>query len=85
MRRLEDACAAIGRDPATLDRILLTGAGDDRPLASIDAFADYVGRYADAGVTDLVLHHPRAGDPYWDDPPDSLDRVAGLLPGLRSR
>jgi alkanesulfonate monooxygenase SsuD/methylene tetrahydromethanopterin reductase-like flavin-dependent oxidoreductase (luciferase family) len=84
VHRLEDACAAIGRDPAALDRILLTGAGDDRPLASVDAFADYAGRFADVGVTDLVLHHPRAGDPHWDDPPDSLDRVAALLPGLRA-
>lgn len=74
--RLDDACAAIGRDPASIDRIFLSGAGDDRPLASIGAFADCAARYRALGITDLVLHHPRAGDPYWDDPPDMLERVA---------
>lgn len=74
--RLDDACAAIGRDPASLGRLVLTGAGDDRPLASVDAFTDCVGRYRAIGVTDLVVHHPRAGDPNWDDPPDMLERIA---------
>ena len=74
--RLDDACAAIGRDPASIDRIFLSGAGDDRPLASVDAFTDCANRYRDLGITDLVLHHPRAGDPYWDDPPDMLERIA---------
>ncbi len=74
--RLEDSCAVVGRDPKTLDRILLSGAGDDRPLASVSAFADYVDRYAALGITDIVVHHPRADDPAWDDPPDILDQIA---------
>jgi alkanesulfonate monooxygenase SsuD/methylene tetrahydromethanopterin reductase-like flavin-dependent oxidoreductase (luciferase family) len=74
--RLDDACAAIGRDPGSIDRLILTGAGDDRPLASVDAFVDTVGRYRALGLTDLVVHQPRAGDPSWDDPVDMLERVA---------
>jgi alkanesulfonate monooxygenase SsuD/methylene tetrahydromethanopterin reductase-like flavin-dependent oxidoreductase (luciferase family) len=84
VRRLEDACTDIGRDPAGVHRILLAGTTGDRPLASVDAFVDYAGRYGDAGITDIVVHHPRADDPLWDDPPDSLDRIAATaLPDHR--
>jgi alkanesulfonate monooxygenase SsuD/methylene tetrahydromethanopterin reductase-like flavin-dependent oxidoreductase (luciferase family) len=84
LHRLEDACAEVGRDPATVDRIFLAGGGDDRPLATVDAFADCVGRYRALGITDIVVHHPRAEDPYWDDPPDRLDLIAEtVLPDLR--
>lgn len=60
---LEKACAAEQRDPSTLSRLLLTGSTGERPLESLDAFEDYAGRYAELGITDLVLHWPRAGDP----------------------
>jgi alkanesulfonate monooxygenase SsuD/methylene tetrahydromethanopterin reductase-like flavin-dependent oxidoreductase (luciferase family) len=78
-RRLEDACAAIERDPSTIDRILLAGAGEDRPIASVAAFEDHVGRYEALGITDIVVHHPRAEDPHWDDPPDVLDDIAATV------
>ena len=81
--RLEDACVTIGRDPAEIDRIMLTGAGDDRPLASLNRFDDFAGRYRDIGITDLVVHHPRAEDEHWDDPPEMLDAVATRIPMLR--
>jgi alkanesulfonate monooxygenase SsuD/methylene tetrahydromethanopterin reductase-like flavin-dependent oxidoreductase (luciferase family) len=84
VRRLEDACAARDRDPASVDRILLAGTGDDRPLATIDAFDDFVGRYRALGITDIVLHHPRAEDPSWDDPPEMLETVAERLPVLHA-
>jgi alkanesulfonate monooxygenase SsuD/methylene tetrahydromethanopterin reductase-like flavin-dependent oxidoreductase (luciferase family) len=74
--RLDAECTAIGRDPATIDRILLTGAGDHRPLAGVDAFVECVDRFASIGITDLVVHHPRAEDPHWDDPDDILERIA---------
>ena len=75
-RRLDDACTAISRDPATIDRIFLTGAGDHRPLASTNAFEAVAGHAANAGITDLVVHHPRADDPYWNDPPEVLAEIA---------
>src|SRR5262249_9780607 len=46
-RALDEACSAIGRDPRTIERIALLGTGGDRPLASVDAFVDCAGRYAE--------------------------------------
>lgn len=56
---LVQACERTGRDPATVDRLLLAGLFSERPLASLEAFRDLAGRAAQAGVTDLVLHWPR--------------------------
>ena len=85
VRRLEDACAAIGRDPATIPRINLIGNIDERPLASAAAFDDFLGRYAALGFTDLVFHHPRADDPVWDDPESVVDEIAtDVLPRWRA-
>jgi alkanesulfonate monooxygenase SsuD/methylene tetrahydromethanopterin reductase-like flavin-dependent oxidoreductase (luciferase family) len=67
IRRLDDACAAAGRDPATLDRIVLTGPTLDGGLSSVAAFDDVVGCYAEVGVTDLVVHWPRPAGPYAGD------------------
>jgi alkanesulfonate monooxygenase SsuD/methylene tetrahydromethanopterin reductase-like flavin-dependent oxidoreductase (luciferase family) len=68
IRRLEEACARLGRDPTTLPRLVLSGAQLDGGLASSDAFRDTVGRYAEAGVTDFVVHWPRPAAPYAGDP-----------------
>lgn len=85
VRRLEEACAVIGRDPATISRIYLIGNTDERPLASVAAFDDFVGRYSALGFTDLVFHHPRADDPAWDEPANIVDAIAAdVLPKWRS-
>lgn len=55
--RLDEICEAGGRDPATLDRLVLLGF-HERPLASIEAFRDVAGRYEEMGFTDLVLQWP---------------------------
>lgn len=82
--RLDDACAAIGRDPSTISRIYLVGHTAERPLASTAAFADFASRYAEIGFTDLVFHHPRPDDPVWDEPESIVDEIATeVLPGLR--
>ena len=65
--RLEEARAAVGRDPSTLDRMVLTGPQLDAGLSSVEAFREVAGRYADVGVTDLVVHWPRADEPYTGD------------------
>jgi alkanesulfonate monooxygenase SsuD/methylene tetrahydromethanopterin reductase-like flavin-dependent oxidoreductase (luciferase family) len=81
---LAEHCALLGRDPGTVDRIYLSGNTDERPLASMGAFTDLVGRCQDAGFTDIVFHHPRADDPVWDDPADIVEAIASeLLPRLR--
>ena len=66
VKRLEEACAAEGRDPATIDRIVLVG-HQERPLASVEAFRDVAGRYAESGFTDLVAHWPRPDEPFAGD------------------
>jgi alkanesulfonate monooxygenase SsuD/methylene tetrahydromethanopterin reductase-like flavin-dependent oxidoreductase (luciferase family) len=64
MDRLDEACADVGRDPASLARLVLTGPILDGGLDSVEAFRDTIGRYAEVGVTDLVVHWPRAHPPY---------------------
>ncbi len=82
--RLDDTCAAIGRDPETLRRFYMIGNTEERPLASTDAFDDFVGRYAALGFTDLVFHHPRRDDPEWDEPESIVDEIATeVLPRWR--
>lgn len=60
IERLGTACEQSGRDVADLEKILLTGFVPGSPLASVDAFADFAGRYAEAGITEIVLHWPIA-------------------------
>ena len=72
-------CAAAGRDPAEIDRIILVTNAHGRPLSSVDAFVDFVGRYAELGFTDVVFHDPRPGDPVWTEPPEIVDEIAAAL------
>ena len=74
--QLARACEAIGRDPAKIERIYLIGNTDARPLASVDAFSDFLGRYAELGFTDLVFHLPRSDDPIWNEPIEIVEAIA---------
>jgi alkanesulfonate monooxygenase SsuD/methylene tetrahydromethanopterin reductase-like flavin-dependent oxidoreductase (luciferase family) len=65
--RLEAACAAAGRAAASIGRLVLTGVGLDAGLDSAAAFQETLGRYAEVGVTDFVVHWPRASAPYAGD------------------
>ncbi len=76
---LEQHCDDIGRDPGQIDRIYLIGNTADRPLASVEAFRDFVGRYQELGFTDLVFHHPRPDDAVWNDNPEIVDAIADAL------
>jgi hypothetical protein len=67
VKRLEDACTSADRDSSTIDRLVLTGPELDAGLESEAAFADTVGRYADMGITDFVVHWPRSSEPYAGD------------------
>jgi alkanesulfonate monooxygenase SsuD/methylene tetrahydromethanopterin reductase-like flavin-dependent oxidoreductase (luciferase family) len=59
--RLDDACEAVGREPATLRRSLLLGFGTVRPTASVGAYQDAMGRAAELGFGELVVYGPFAG------------------------
>ena len=67
MARLDAACDEADRDPATLDRLVLTGLTLDSGLGSVDQFEDTLGRYEAIGVTDYVVHWPRPNPPYEGD------------------
>jgi hypothetical protein len=41
-----------------VERVLLDGFSDENPLASVDAFVDWAGRYEALGITELVVHWP---------------------------
>jgi alkanesulfonate monooxygenase SsuD/methylene tetrahydromethanopterin reductase-like flavin-dependent oxidoreductase (luciferase family) len=81
LENLEVACAAVGRDPATLIRSVLyvpSLAPAERPWDSPDAFADYVGRFQELGFAEFLFQPP---------PPEQFtlaERVAAGLPGLRA-
>jgi alkanesulfonate monooxygenase SsuD/methylene tetrahydromethanopterin reductase-like flavin-dependent oxidoreductase (luciferase family) len=84
-RMLDDACAAIGRDPSSVRRIFMTGATDDRPLASVASFEDFTSNLDALGFTDVVFHHPRADDPVWTEPESIVDDIAATLIAGRRR
>ncbi|MEU6301572.1 LLM class flavin-dependent oxidoreductase [Streptomyces chartreusis] len=62
VEKLSDACAAIGRDVAGLDKVLLTGFTPERSgvLESLDSFVDFAGRHQELGFTEIVVHWPIA-------------------------
>jgi alkanesulfonate monooxygenase SsuD/methylene tetrahydromethanopterin reductase-like flavin-dependent oxidoreductase (luciferase family) len=78
VKRLEDACAAVGRDPASIDRIVVAGAEIGGVLESHDSFLEARGRFASIGFTDLVVFWPRPEFPF-DAPADALYDIAPLL------
>jgi alkanesulfonate monooxygenase SsuD/methylene tetrahydromethanopterin reductase-like flavin-dependent oxidoreductase (luciferase family) len=63
-RLLERVCEAVGRDPATIGTLVLTGPRLDPGLDSIDTFRATRDAYAAVGVSDLVIHWPRPQQPY---------------------
>lgn len=73
--RLDEICHDLGRDPKAMRRAYLAGWADDRPFASDQAFAEFVGAFAEVGVTDFMfgLTGARA----------SLERTAASLESLR--
>jgi alkanesulfonate monooxygenase SsuD/methylene tetrahydromethanopterin reductase-like flavin-dependent oxidoreductase (luciferase family) len=77
--QLAEQCASIGRDPASVERILLIGETAERPLASVEAFAEFAGRYGELGFDEIVFHHPRPDDPVWTDDPAVVDAIAAAF------
>ncbi len=57
------SCAAEGRDPATLRKVLLwTPAAP--ALTSLDQFEALIAPYEELGIDEFVLHHPAQTGPY---------------------
>lgn len=79
VERLGAACAEEGRDPAGIHRILLTGFTPDPLLDSVDAFVDFAGRHAEAGIDEIVLHWPLADTRFAADE-QTFTRIATEAP-----
>lgn len=70
IERLGTALADAGRDPADVPKILMTGFSPDRmrPFASVEAFTDFAGRHAEAGIDEIIVHWPIPDSDFAYDP-----------------
>jgi len=80
---MERACLDIGRDPATLARLLVAGPTVGNVLDSPEAFFDAAEQLAAVGITDLVVQWPRPDEPFQGDV-RVLERIAEELDRRRS-
>src|SRR5262245_16506315 len=82
VERLVEACAALGRDPASVQRIVLSGPNLEPGLdGGAPAFRETLARYAEAGATDFVVHWPRAAPPYAGDLASFERTISAARPG----
>ena len=75
-RQLDEACAAIDRDPATIRRSVLLGLGPDTSWATAEEFEARVLQWHDAGFRDVVFYDPpyaREGVPV--APPEVVNEI----------
>jgi alkanesulfonate monooxygenase SsuD/methylene tetrahydromethanopterin reductase-like flavin-dependent oxidoreductase (luciferase family) len=56
---LDEHCADLGRDPASLERAYFFGWAIEQPFESADSLHDYIGRYAEAGTERFVFSFAR--------------------------
>jgi alkanesulfonate monooxygenase SsuD/methylene tetrahydromethanopterin reductase-like flavin-dependent oxidoreductase (luciferase family) len=84
--RLSDALRDAARDPESVPKILLTGFTPDRaaPFESVDAFVDFAGRHAEAGITEIVLHWPIPDSPDFAYDHATFERIAVEAPAQLS-
>jgi len=76
---LLEACAEVGRDPREIvwSAAAWPGRVGGDPLASVEMFRDLVGRYREAGVSEVICQWQK------DVPLEQIERIAAELPGLR--
>lgn len=55
--RLDEYCAACGRDPRSVRRTFLTGFTSDPFLTSRDALQAFIGKYREAGIGEFILYY----------------------------
>jgi alkanesulfonate monooxygenase SsuD/methylene tetrahydromethanopterin reductase-like flavin-dependent oxidoreductase (luciferase family) len=82
--RLDEALAAAGRDPGTLERHLNLDSSPQFALSGVGLFEEMAGRAAELGFTDLISHWPRPDGPYAGDV-SVLEKVASeVIPQFKS-
>ena len=67
MAKVDELCVKEGRDPASLRRCYFAGWANEPIFASIEATADLIGRYVDAGATDFTFYLHNAAEPLLDE------------------
>ncbi len=67
LTRLDGLLAELGRESHAVERVLLNGLSSERPLASLDAFVVWAGRYQELGITELVVHWPEPNSLFESD------------------
>lgn len=60
-QRLDEFADAAGRDPAGIRRSFMAGFTKDEIWTSAEAFRDFVGRFAEIGITEFVFPWPLQG------------------------
>jgi alkanesulfonate monooxygenase SsuD/methylene tetrahydromethanopterin reductase-like flavin-dependent oxidoreductase (luciferase family) len=80
--RLDEACAAEGREPGDLDRVLSLDDEARYSMSSVAAFEDAVGRARELGFTDVIAHRPREHGIYAGSEA-VLEEVGSRLDALR--
>ncbi|WP_184942216.1 LLM class flavin-dependent oxidoreductase [Kitasatospora kifunensis] len=78
--RLAAACAAEGRDPATLRRLAVLSRFVPDPYSSPGRLAELLGRLAELGVTDAVIALPRPDGVFAGDRA-AFERAVGQCSG----
>lgn len=58
MELVDQACFDEGRDPATLDRMILAYLPKPDPFSSLNAFDEYVGSYEQIGIGGITFYWP---------------------------
>jgi alkanesulfonate monooxygenase SsuD/methylene tetrahydromethanopterin reductase-like flavin-dependent oxidoreductase (luciferase family) len=89
VQQLEGYCAEIGRDPATIRRSVLALRAEPVPLSSLDAFDEFVGRYAAVGMEEFVFYWPPianvlSGEPISTAQQATFEQIAGERVAMRS-
>ncbi len=80
--RMTEVCEAAGIDASDFGRSLSLDSGGQFALESVGSFEGSVGRAAELGFTDVMVHWPRAGGIYAGSE-SVLEEAAARLPALR--
>ncbi len=86
VRLLDEACQRADRAPASIRRTLLAYRVAPELFASVGAVEDYVGRYREVGIDEIVFYWPVDPSTFERVPAyeHGLERIASdVLPGLR--
>ena len=80
-QRLNEICADIGRDPASLKRSLLVyGAPAEMAYSSVAGFHEVIGSYQEAGIEEFIIYYP-----FMDEHMPVFERIVqDELPKLRN-